>query len=1129
MARGECVEETFWRVGIDVGSTTVKAVVMDPHGAVCWKKYQRHNTRQAHQVRDFMREIEGTFDGNLRVFMTGSGARALSPLLNARYIQEVNAVTLAVERHCPGTGSAIELGGQDSKVVFWREDGHGRKTTTSYMNDKCAGGTGATIDKILKKIGISHEEAARIRLDGKTVHHIAAKCGVFAETDIVGLLKSGMDREEIVLSLFTAIVRQNLEVLVHGNVLRDRVVLLGGPHRFLPGFAEIWRQQIPLTWKLHGWNPADRPLDESIYIPDDAHYFAAIGAVLFAMESEEMMSSAGRGGDDASSYKGLERIDYYLREGRLGQLMASGAVKEGLVSSPEELASFRKRYTIPPFRPAVPKAGSKTACHIGIDGGSTSSKLVLLDLTGEPFYKDYVLSRGNPIEDVREMFGRLREWARKRRVELDVRGTAITGYASAILKHAFNLDLAVVETVAHMKSTTRLYGDVDIICDIGGQDIKVLFLKHGRVVDFKLNTQCSAGNGFFLQSMAEQFGIPIDRYADRAFKANKAPAFNYGCAVFMEQDRVNFQQLGWTEEEIMAGLALVLPLNIWNYVVQEPHVARFGRRFVLQGGTQKNLAAVKAQVDYIRSKVPEAEVFVHRHADISGAIGAALECQERLGGRATAFIGIEQASQVEFATRNDETSRCRFCKNACPRTFIDITSAGGRKVRFISGFGCERGMADNVEEMRTQERERKRQRERVPNLVALAASTVFSDFEFEPFPAAGTWVTRSSFPYGFGGPLKLLPKLPFLRSGQAAAERRRRMVVGLPKLLNLYFYAPFFSTYFRCAGVGGVRFSDCTSERLWSEGNKFGAIDPCFPAKVAPAHILNLLGEEEITQVCFPIITHLESQVTDTLGNNACVIQMGTPEVVEAAFTKSRDRFRERNVEYWKPLVRMDKPLEAAGLLHDYFGSRLGLTAGENAWAVRQGFAAMRQYLSALREAGRRVLNDLIEQDRMGIVMLGHPYHHDPGLNHGILEEFQMRGFPILCIESLPVDREFLAPLFPGYDADKEKLAAFDIQDVWRRNFNRNTNLKIWAAKVVARHPNLAAVDLSSFKCGHDAPTYSYVDSIMDGSMTPHFLIHDIDQNKPRASIAIRIQTIDYFLRFEEERLRKRVRDAGYG
>jgi len=1118
--------DNILHLGIDIGSTTVKAVVMDEGGGVVWKDYTRHNARQPETVRDFLDRITAAFPGRpLNVFVTGSGGRSIAPHINGRYVQEVNAVTYAVERLHPDAGSVIELGGQDAKVIIWKKDDCGRASTLMSMNDKCAGGTGATLDKIFGKIGLNLEEASRVSAAGKTIHHIAAKCGVFAETDVVGLVKAGVDREEIFVSLCTAIVKQNLEVLVRGNVLRDKVLLLGGPHFYLPVLTQIWRVHIPETWRIHKWTPQERPLEENILVPADAQYFAAIGAVLFGRDSETLggMPQA----DGAHLFDGGERLARYIAGGRMSQLLSCGAARDGLVKSEVELEEFTRRYTVAPFVEPPVERGSTLRVYAGVDGGSTSSKLVIINEDGVLFYRDYILSKGNPIVDVREMFSRAQTWASARGVTLEILGAGVTGYASAILRAAFAFDVHVVETVAHMKSAAAYYGDVDVICDVGGQDIKVLFMKHGRVVDFKLNTQCSAGNGYFLQAMAAQFGIPIEEYAAHAFIARKAPAFNYGCAVFMEQDKVNFQQLGWSKEEIMAGLALVLPLNIWNYVVQETNIGRLGKSFVLQGGTQKNLAAVKAQVDFIRGKIPGAVVHVHRYADICGAIGAALETRDSMDGRPSGFVGVREASKVTFKSRNDETTRCSFCANRCHRTFIDIRAADNT-VRYISGYGCEKGMSDNAEDMRVRLREKDEIRSTYPNLVHQASIDVFKEYAFESLPAAGSPVP-ASFRRLYKWSHTTRQGRVFERSDGYAAQKRARMIVGIPRLLNLYYYAPFFTTYLRCLGVGGIVFSDYTSARLWNEGNKWGAIDPCFPAKVAPAHIYNLLKRSEVTHICFPRVTHLQSDVQNTLANTACVIQMGTPEVAHAVFTKDRDFFADAAVEYWKPFVAMDRPAEACGLLYEYFKERLMITDDENAWAVEQGYAAMRAYLQSLREQGRRVINWCIENDRIAILLIGHPYHHDPGLNHGIPGEFQARGFPILCIESLPVDEEFLGPLFAGGRAAGDVPPDLDIRDVWMRNFNRNTNHKIWAAKIAARHPNLAVIDLSSFKCGHDAPTYSYVANILDASETPHFLFHDIDQNKPGATFEIRIQTIEYFLRLEEERLRERVRENARG
>ncbi|MBN2530621.1 MAG: CoA activase [Deltaproteobacteria bacterium] len=1081
-------------VGLDVGSTTVKAVVVNDAGEIVWKRYRRHNAHQQEVALEYLTDIEKAFpDTDVFAFTTGSGGRSVGSSLGAIHVQEVNAVTVATERLHPNAGSVVELGGQDAKIIIWKKDRHGRKSTISYMNDKCAGGTGATLDKIFSRVGLNAETISRISAKGRNIHHIAAKCGVFAETDVVGLLKAGIPEDEIVVSLCAAIVKQNIEVLLHGNVLSDDVVLLGGPHTYFRAFVDIWREEVPEIWKLHHWEPKRRPIEELIFVPDDAQYFAAMGAVWFGKDAYATLS----GGRQVEPYKGAAALAAAIDAQQREMSHASGTVLPGLIETEEELAAFRAEYTVPDFVPPKFKRGEVVPGYLGIDGGSTSSKLAMVNDEGELLYRDYILSKGNPIVDVINMFRSMRSFERRNSIRFEIVKAGVTGYASAILKKAFSLDCQVVETIAHLRSAQQYYGDPDIICDVGGQDIKVMFMKHGRVVDIKLNTQCSAGNGYFLQSMANQFDVPIEQYADRAFSVRKAPSFNYGCAVFMEQDKVNFQQLGWSRDEIMAGLALVLPKNIWNYVVQETNLPRLGKRFLLQGGTQKNLAAVKAQVDFIKGRVNDAWVGVHKYADVAGAIGAAFEARSQTKNEDSSFIGMEKAMRVTFASRNDESTRCRFCSNKCTRTFVDISVPGGGRIRHISGYACDKGATENVLDMKMAQRKKEEILKTSPNLVALAEKLVFSPYE---------------------APMHT----PQLCSDEALLARRK-MVVGIPRLLNMFFYAPFYYAYFKALGVGRVVYSDVTSRQLWAKGNKWGSIDPCFPAKVAPAHVYNLMQKSEVTHICFPMITHLQSVVDNTLGNNACVIQMGTPEVVDAAFTRGRDHFADANVHYWKPLVRMDRHEEALGNLFEYFEDPLQLSEQENRYAAECGYAAMEEYLSTLRNKGAEVINRLVDEDRIGILFIGHPYHHDTGLNHDILEEFATAGFPVLSIESLPVSAQFLEPLF-GKEA--ERMSVTDIADVWQRNFNRNTNIKVWASKVAARHPNLAVVDMSSFKCGHDAPTYSYVDRILDASATPHFLFHDMDQNKPSSTIKIRIQSIEYFLNEEQQRLKERILEA---
>ena len=667
--------ENKFMVGLDVGSTTVKAVVVDAAtDQILWQDYQRHETKQPEKTLEFLKRMEkdaGISRHNTRMFLTGSGGGGIAEQIGAKFVQEVTAVSLAVEKLHPEVYSVVELGGQDAKIIVFKDDDEsGRKKKIPSMNDKCAGGTGAVIDKINAKLKIPVEELAEQGYHGIKLHKVAGKCGVFAETDINSLQKVGTPPDELMASLFEAIILQNLSVLTRGHTLRPHVLLLGGPNGFIRGMREAWQANIPRMWKERKVEiPEGAKPEDLIKVPENAQYFAALGSVEFGKDEPEL----GR-------YLGTEKLVYYIDYGRAEEKAAAGG--KGLVAEDSELVSFKSTYTRKKFAPAEFIPAQVVSGFVGVDGGSTSTKAALLGKDGEILCKAYQLSNGNPIQDTIEMFAKLREQVESKGATLEVLGVGTTGYAKDILKDVLNADVALVETVAHTESALKFYDDPHVIIDVGGQDIKLIVLKDGRVKDFKLNTQCSAGNGYFLQSTAEGFGMKVEDFADIAFSAKSMPSFGYGCAVFMQSDIVNFQRQGWRSEEILAGLADVLPKNVFLYVASIPNLAALGSRFVLQGGTQNNLAVVKAEVDFIKSsfraKGKEPEIIVHEHCGESGAIGAAQEALRLWkNGRETTFIGLDAVASIRYRTTRNEDTRCYFCKNNCLRTFIDVDANGG--------------------------------------------------------------------------------------------------------------------------------------------------------------------------------------------------------------------------------------------------------------------------------------------------------------------------------------------------------------------------------------------------------------------------------------------------------------------
>jgi activator of 2-hydroxyglutaryl-CoA dehydratase/predicted nucleotide-binding protein (sugar kinase/HSP70/actin superfamily) len=1114
-------------IGIDVGSTTVKAVVVDPVSReILWGDYQRHQTKQAEKVLEMLVAIGNHFPrltpDRIRTFITGSGSGPLAAPLGSKFVQEVNSVTLAVERLHPDVGSVIELGGQDAKIIIFKEarDDDGvltGKTSIASMNDKCASGTGATIDKCFLKVGMPSAEAAQLRFDDSKIHHVAAKCGVFAETDIVNLVKASIPSTEIMCSLADAIVMQNLSVLTRGNTLRPKVLLLGGPNTYLPFLQDCWRKRIPETWDSRGYDyPKDVPVESLIIVPENAQYYAAFGAVMYGLHEPA----------EVGAYKGIDDLKEFIHAGRKAKLGDSAAPP--LARTEAELNSFREQYKIPKFQAAQFAPGTVVRAVIGMDGGSTSSKAVLVDENKNILKKEYQLSKGNPIQDVKEILARLLAWVDGMGCTLEVLGFGATGYAADVLEKTVKSDVNIVETVAHMMSATTYFGDVDVICDIGGQDIKVLFMQNGDIKNFRLSNQCSAGNGMLLQAMADQFGVNITEYADTAFGAELAPKFSYGCAVFLDSDRVNFQKEGYSKEELLAGLAQVLPKNVWQYVVQIPRMASLGKKFVLQGGTQYNLAAVKAQVDYITERVPGAEVYVHPHCGEAGAIGAAFETLRVVKRRGhSTFIGIDAAINLSWTATNDESTRCHFCPNNCARTFIDAVTPKGDSARYISGFSCEKGTVESEEAMLALTAERKKLGKIYPNLVDVESKLLFRHFyDQKPMPEAGAPKQDIEVRKTLMGARRLEVERSFQRAAPEVWERRRRIRIGIPRMLNIWSTAPFWRTYLETLGIQRqhVVFSDETTEELWIEGGKYGSIDPCYPSKVGQAHIHNLLfhhhSDEKPLQYIFnPVLTHVPSFVQKTQDNSSCPIVQGSPNVLKAAFTKEVDFFKQRGITYLDPAVSLIEPHLLKRRLFECFQEVLGVTEDESDFACDEAFVALRKLDEEMEKRGRAVLEEVERENRVAILMLGRPYHLDPGLNHGILEEFQVLGYPVLSIRSVPKDEAYLNKYFAEDLKSGRITTPLEINDVWPENYSANSSQKVWGAKFAAHHPNVVVVDLSSFKCGHDAPTYGIIDNIISTAQTPYSALHDIDANKPGGSIKIRVKTYAHSLGLHKERL----------
>jgi len=710
---------------MDVGSTTVKAVATHD-GQVLWQDYQRHNTRQAEKVLEFLGRMEeeaGVAPDRDRIFFTGSGAGLLAPLCGAKTIQEVVAVAACVERLHPDVRFVSEIGGEDMKTIFFTPTGTGRSKQV-YMQSACSGGTGTFIEKTARKLQVASERLAGMPYAGMSLHKVSSKCGIFAETDANSLVKTGVPVEEIIASLFEAVVYQNLATLTKGNTPSPEVLLLGGPNLFFKGLQEAWRHHLGNLWEQRKIAlPEGRDVASLVTVPAEALYYACLGCVEIGAGEPE----------GVAVYAGRERLRWWVEEGQQEEKARAGG--RALVACPEDLHHFVAEYDLK--RPAAAPAEAKAVgpVLIGCDFGSTTAKAVVLSPARELLFTCYALSKGNPIEDAQSLFRQVEEAG-----YTEVGGLALTGYGKDLLRDVVGADVAVVETVAHATGTLHFHPDADVICDVGGTDVKIMILRQGTVADFRLNSQCSSGNGAFLQGVAERYSIPLEAYADKAFEAKAMPTLAMGCGVFLQSDIVNQQRKGWAAEEIMAALAAVLPVNVWIYAGQLQNLRSVGRKFVLQGGTHRNMAVVKAQVDFIRGKVPEAEVVLHPYSGEAGAIGAALcaaDWRERVPGRASRFRGFDDIAALTYTSTTAADTVCKWCPINCTRTFIDVQLPGAKGrpwsklplapgwERVISGNSCPKGLVEDVNELREVKAKLEETKRDYPNVAEMVRKDAF--------------------------------------------------------------------------------------------------------------------------------------------------------------------------------------------------------------------------------------------------------------------------------------------------------------------------------------------------------------------------------------------------------------------
>ena len=630
------------RIGIDIGSTTVKVIVLDEQNKLLFRSYERHYSKTRERACETLKSISGQLSGQrVKLVITGSAGLGVAKAAGLDFVQEVYATAAAVNTYIPDTDAVIELGGEDAKIIFFGG------ALEERMNGSCAGGTGAFIDQMATLMNVSVNELDSLSLKHEKIYPIASRCGVFAKSDIQPILNQGGRKEDVAASIFQAVVDQTVAGLTQGRELKGKIVFLGGPLHFLMGL----RQRFVETLKLDG---------EHAVFPEDGDCFAAMGAALCATDYEPVPF------EDA-----LKRLE----ESR--ETNTSADTMPPLFDTQEEYDAFLARHNAsrPPETDIHTYAGP---AWLGMDAGSTTTKLALITADGGLLYTYYHSNLGNPVSIVLEQLKKIYELCGDR---IQIKGAAVTGYGEDLIKNAFSCDLGLVETVAHYKAAAHFNPDVDFIIDIGGQDMKCFKIRNGAVDSIMLNEACSSGCGSFIETFAKALGSNIADFSKMGLFAKKPVNLGSRCTVFMNSSVKQAQKDGASVEDISAGLSISIVKNAIYKVIRAASADDLGQHIVVQGGTFLNDAVLRSFERELGREVTRPTI-----AGIMGAFGAALAARDLHLERSA----LLSSQDLEKFTHTAKPATCGLCTNHCSLTVN--TFDGGR--RFISGNRCSRPLGE---------------------------------------------------------------------------------------------------------------------------------------------------------------------------------------------------------------------------------------------------------------------------------------------------------------------------------------------------------------------------------------------------------------------------------------------------
>ena len=1074
------------RVGLDIGSTTVKAVVLDQSdslGDTLFSDYRRHHANVRATVAGLLVDIHkklvdlGRGDEPIRLSITGSGGLALADNLHVPFIQEVIAETEAIDKEYPQADVIIELGGEDAKITYLKP------TPEQRMNGSCAGGTGAFIDQMSTLLDTDAAGLNEMAKSYENLYPIASRCGVFAKTDLQPLINDGAAKPDLAASIFTAVATQTIAGLASGRPIHGTVIFLGGPLFFMSELRAAFQRAL------------EGKVDEFI-VPTDAHLYVAYGS---ALQADTDSDDQGHHFEAYTCDEILKRLD------ELKNLPSNTPTMPPLFPTEADREDFNKRHHKEHIHIGTLE-GAHGPHFLGIDAGSTTIKATLVNDDREIVWSSYANNEGSPltaaINIVKKIQSELPEGAWIAR-------SCATGYGEGLITTGLHLDEGVVETMAHYRGAEMVSPGVTAVIDIGGQDMKYLAITDGVIDSIAVNEACSSGCGSFLQTFAMSMGLTIQEFTQKALASTHPVDLGSRCTVFMNSSVKQAQKEGASIEDIAAGLCYSVVRNALYKVIKLRDSGELGDTVVVQGGTFLNDAVLRAF-----ELLTEREVTRPNIAGLMGAFGAALtarmhyqdeadhldvvvkadgseeqseaEPAPKSGPKAAAFKKTEPAKPevhvvvvdgvahtassiltgeaLDNMSMTTERDVCKLCQNHCKLTITTFSDGS----RFVTGNRCERGG------------DAKKKRSDRPNLY---------DYKY-----------KRCFAYR-----------------RLTDKNATRGEIGIPRALNMYENYPFWFTLLTSLGFK-VMISGRSSHELFETGiESIASENICYPAKLVHGHIKWLLNKGMKT-IFYPCVSYEDNLVPNTDNHYNCPVVANYPLVVGANMPELRDP----DVRYMHPYFNLaNHELMVDRIVEEFAWASVSREEAET--AVKAAYAEDKVFKHDVQQEGLKALAYMKEHDCRGIVLAGRPYHIDPEINHGIPETICALGMVVLSEDSIcelqPGEKLDLTDFLSEGEEDPRKKNANGFRHVDDRKVTVNrmplrvTNQWAYhsrlyaAAHFVASYPGLELVQLNSFGCGLDAITTDQVAEILADKADVYTLLK-IDEVSNLGAAKIRLRSL---------------------